>query len=36
MKQAAAFCKAQGGANPAIIGILQGILKTANLPTSCK
>ena len=36
MKQAAAFCKAQGGSNPAIVGILQGILKTANLPTSCK
>ncbi len=36
MMQAAAFCKSQGGANPAFVGILQGILKTANLPTTCK
>jgi len=36
MKQAAAFCKSQGGANPAIVGILQGMLKGAGLPASCK
>jgi hypothetical protein len=36
MKQAAAFCKAQGGSNPAIIGMLQGMLKGAGLPASCK
>ena len=36
MKQAAAFCKSQGAANPQIVAILQGILKGANLPTTCK
>src|SRR5664280_2575445 len=36
MTQAAAFCKAQGGANPAIIGMLQGMLRGAGLPASCK
>jgi hypothetical protein len=36
MKQAAAFCKSQGGANAAIIGMLQGMLRGAHLPASCK
>ena len=36
MKQAADFCKAQGGANPAIINIIAGMLKGAGLPASCK
>jgi len=36
MLQAAAFCKAQGGSNPAIVGMLQGMLKGAGLPASCK
>lgn len=36
MLQAAAFCKSQGAANPAIVGMLQGMLKGAGLPASCK
>ncbi len=36
MKQAAAFCKAQGGANPAIVNVIAGMLKGAGLPASCK
>lgn len=36
MKQAAAFCKSQGGSNPAIIGTLQTMLKGLGLPASCK
>lgn len=36
MTQAAAFCKSQGAANPAIVGIIQGILKGAHLPDTCK
>ena len=36
MKQAAAFCKAQGGANPAIVNVIAGMLRGAGLPASCK
>jgi len=36
MMQAAAFCKSQGGSNPAIVGMLQGMLKGAGLPGACK
>ena len=36
MKQAAAFCKAQGGANPAAITVIANILKGAGMPASCK
>jgi hypothetical protein len=36
MKQAAAFCKAQGTANPQIISMLQSMLRGANLPATCK
>jgi hypothetical protein len=36
MKQAAAFCRAQGTANPAIVSTIVSILKTAHLPDSCK
>jgi hypothetical protein len=36
MKQAAAFCKAQGGANPAAINVIAGMLRGAGLPASCK
>jgi hypothetical protein len=36
MKQAAAFCKAQGGANPAAINVIAGMLRGAGMPTSCK
>jgi len=36
MKQAAAFCKAQGSANPAAINVIAGMLRGAGLPASCK
>jgi len=36
MKQAAAFCRAQGGSNPAVLGALQGMLRGAGLPAACK
>jgi hypothetical protein len=36
MKQAAAFCKAQGSANPATVSIIAGMLRGAGLPASCK
>ncbi len=36
MMQAAAFCKSQGAANAAIVGVLQGMLRGAGLPASCK
>ncbi len=36
MMQAAAFCKSQGAANAAIIGVLQGMLRGAGLPAACK
>lgn len=36
MKQAAAFCKAQGSANPAAVNIIAGMLRGAGLPASCK
>lgn len=36
MKQAAAFCKAQGSANPAIINVIAGMLRGAGMPASCK
>lgn len=36
MLQAAAFCKSQGAANPAIVSVLQSMLRGANLPTTCK
>ena len=35
MKQAAAFCRSQGGSNPAILGMLQGMLKGAGTPAAC-
>jgi hypothetical protein len=36
MKQAAAFCKAQGSANPAIVNVIAGMLRGAGMPASCK
>jgi hypothetical protein len=36
MLQAAAFCKSQGAANAAIVGVLQGMLRGAGLPAACK
>jgi len=36
MKQAAAFCRSQGGSNPQILGMLQGMLRGAGLPAACK
>jgi hypothetical protein len=36
MKQAAAFCKAQGSANPAAVNVIAGMLRGGGLPASCK